>query len=776
MTGGPALATGGVAARAPARFLAQVPNGPSSPQAARAAAPRFCLTAVAGDTQVQLRWFPFAPGENLAIHYGTVQDVRAGKFSVATSALVDNLKNRITYDFWLVADGEDSNAVSNMVSATPSATPLAPTWFCLTAVAGDTQVHLKWFPSAPGKGFAIYGGTEPDSNTAGKIEAATGTSALVDKLADGTALVNGTTYDFWLVGEGDGLQAADGTGPNVVSNMASATPAAMPGAPAGLTATPGDLQVTLSWAAPASDGGAPISGYDVYQGTSPGGETGTPVRGSPFTATSTTVTGLVNGTTYYFKVAAVNAAGRSPLSAEASAVPVTRPDPPAGLTATPGDLQVTLSWAAPASDGGAPISGYDVYQGTSPGGETGTPVSGSPFTATSTTVTGLANGTTYYFKVAAVNGVGEGPASAEVSATPAAMPGAPAGLTATAGNAQVTLSWTAPASNGGLPVTGYHLYAGTTADFSGKSPLATLTGTVVTVAGLANGTTYYFKVAAINRVGEGPGTDTEAVPVTTPGAPTGLTATPGDSQVTLSWTAPASDGGAPISEYIVYQGTSPGGETSAAVSGSPVTATSTTVTGLVNGTDLLLQGGRGQCRRSEPSVSRGVGHRDAVPRDHIIQHRLGVGQYPSPGVRRTDGADRDRGQHPSPPVLGGASTGRRAPGQRLQGLLRHHPRHAARQVAWHLQGHWRHHGGSGQRHRLLLQSDRGQRRRERKPGFYRGISRADRAGLRGHREPELADGVEPPDRFADGRRGPDCRRRFHAYHAPQTALALTGSG
>ena len=493
LTGGPALATGSAAAGASARILAQVPNGPSSPQSARAAAPRFCLTAIAGDTHVQLKWFPSAPEEDLAIHY-TEQDVKAGQVSVATSALVEKLQNGAPYDFWLVARGKDPTAVSNMVSATPSATPSAPTWFCLTAVAGDTQVQLKWFPSAPGKGFAIYGGTEPDSDTAGRIRTAAGTSALVDALADGTALVNGTTYNFWLVGEGDGdgPTAADGTRLNVVSNMASATPAAKPGTPA-------------------------------------------------------------------------------------------------GLTATPGDSQVTLSWAAPASDGGAPISGYEVYQGTSPGGETSAPVGGSPVTATSTTVTGLANGTTYYFTVAAVNGVGQGPASAEVSATPAAMPGAPVRLTATAGNAQVTLSWTAPASNGGLPVTGYHLYAGTTADFSGESSLATLTGTVVTVSGLANGITYYFKVAAVNRVGEGPGTVTEAVPVTTPGAPAALTATPGDSQVTLSWAAPASDGGAPISEYIVYQGTSPGGETGAPVRGSPVTTTSTTVTGLVNGTTYYFK-------------------------------------------------------------------------------------------------------------------------------------------------------------------------------------------
>ena len=218
MTGGQALATGGVAAGAPARILAQVPNGPTSPQSARAAAPRFCLTAVAGDTQVQLRWFPSAPGEDLAIHYRTKKDVRTRTVGGATSAVVDKLENEAPYDFWLVAGDKDPNAVSNVVSATPSATPSGPTWFCLTAVAGDTQVHLKWFPAATGKGLAIYEGTEPDSNTAGKIRAATGTSALVDELAGGAAFINGTTYNFWLVGDGSGSgpTAADGTRLNAV--------------------------------------------------------------------------------------------------------------------------------------------------------------------------------------------------------------------------------------------------------------------------------------------------------------------------------------------------------------------------------------------------------------------------------------------------------------------------------------------------------------------------------------------------------------------------------
>jgi len=222
----------------------------------------------------------------------------------------------------------------------------------------------------------------------------------------------------------------------------SATPAARPGAPAGLTATAGNSQVTLSWTAPASDGGSHVSGYNVFEGTTADLSGSAPVTN--VTGTAVTLADRINGTTYYFWVTAVNEIGEGPPSNEVQAVPVTVPGAPTGLTATAGNSQVTLSWTAPASDGGSHVSGYLIYQGTSPGGETGNPVNGSLVTATSNTVTGLTNGTTYYFRVTAVNGVGEGRASSEVSAVPVTVPGAPTGLTATRGNAQVSLSWAAP--------------------------------------------------------------------------------------------------------------------------------------------------------------------------------------------------------------------------------------------------------------------------------------------------------------------------------------------
>jgi predicted phage tail protein len=310
-----------------------------------------------------------------------------------------------------------------------------------------------------------------------------------------------------------------------------ATPVTAPGVPTGLTATAGDAQVTLTWTAPASDGGSPVAGYDLYAGTTADFNGRTPF--AAVTGTLVTVTGLVNGTAYFFRVTAVNRVGQGPASAEVKAVPVTVPGAPAGLTATPGNSEVTLSWAAPAS-GGAPISGYIIYQGTSPGSEAGPPVSGSLVTATSYKVTGLVNGTTYYFKVFAVNAVGQSPPSEEASATlPSIMPpssppatptssatapatptssatapsgtaptfAAPIGLTATAGDTQVRLSWTAPASDGGSSVISYKVYIATTPGVQESAAISNTKSTGGTVTGLHNGTVYYFMVTAVNAAG-----------------------------------------------------------------------------------------------------------------------------------------------------------------------------------------------------------------------------------------------------------------------------------
>ncbi len=183
----------------------------------------------------------------------------------------------------------------------------------------------------------------------------------------------------------------------------------------------------------------------------------------------------------------------------------TAPSAPRGLSAAAGDKTVSLSWSAPSSNGGATVTGYQVFRGTSANGEAATPL--TTVAGTGFTDTGLTNGTAYYYTVKAVNIAGASAASSEVSATPRAAapsatpPGAPAGLSATAGDGSVQLSWTAPANNGGSPVTGYRVFRGTSAGGESPTPVGSPTGTTYTSSALANGSKYYFTVKAVNAVG-----------------------------------------------------------------------------------------------------------------------------------------------------------------------------------------------------------------------------------------------------------------------------------
>src|SRR5439155_1404393 len=373
-------------------------------------------------------------------------------------------------------------------------------------------------------------------------------------------VTNGHTYYYEVV-------ATNLIGNSDPSNEASATPnppATPPDPPQGLTATAGDGTVDLAWSAPGSDGGAPITNYKVYRGTSHDGETPLADAGPVLAYTDTSVN---NGQTYYYQVTAENSAGEGPRSNEASATPnapATPPTQPQNLAATPGDGHVDLTWDPPANDGGLPILEYRVYRGTTSNQESFLASAGLSLTYTDSSVT---TGNTYSYKVSAVNSVNEGPLSNEASATPAAphtAPGAPRDLVATAGDASVSLSWSPPSSDGGAPITNYKIYRGTVS--GGQLSLIATVRDVrsYTDSPLTNGKSYYYKVTALNEVGEGQASkEASATPVsgqTVPSPPRSLSAAAGDARVTLGWLAPSSDGGSPITNYTIYRGTSSSGK------------------------------------------------------------------------------------------------------------------------------------------------------------------------------------------------------------------------
>ena len=374
------------------------------------------------------------------------------------------------------------------------------------------------------------------------------------------------------------VRAVNGQGAGLAAQV-QATPAALPAAPQGLSAAPGDSQVVLRWQAPSSNGSSAILRYEVRhaEGASVPGDTAwTPVG----LVTTHTVSGLANGALHSFEVRAVNGQGAGP-EVRTQETPVTVPAAPQGLSAAPGDSQVVLRWQAPASNGRSAILRYEVRhaEGASVPGDTAwTPVG----LVTTHTVSGLANGALHSFEVRAVNGQGAG-SEVRTQATPAAVPAAPQGLSAARGDSQVVLRWQAPANNGGSDLVRYEVRHAVGTSVPGDTawtPVGLVT--THTVSGLANGALHSFEVRAVNGQGAGPEVRTQATPVTVPAAPQGLSTAPGDSQVVLRWQAPASSGGSDLVRYEVRHaaGASVPGDTP----WTPVgLATTHTVSGLANG-------------------------------------------------------------------------------------------------------------------------------------------------------------------------------------------------
>jgi hypothetical protein len=502
--------------------------------------------------------------------------------------------------------------------------------------------------------------------------------------------------------------------PSVASMIGISQPATpvAPSAPTGVTATAGDGRATVSWTAP-NDGNSPITSYSVTPATGSTTLPPTVISGSP-PATSATVSGLTNGVIYTFTVTATNAVGTGPASTASNAVTpaaATAPAAPAGVTATAGNTAATVSWTAPAA-GGSPITSYTVTPYLAGVAQATTKLTGSP-PGTSTSVTGLTNGSTYTFTVTATNAIGTGPESAKSNAvTPSAAtaprfvqqasthtpgassvsvtPSAPlgsgnrlvvevgvwnsarataSGVTDSAGDVFTEVShftgpdqteqsvWTAPitAGAGGTPVVTAKFSSAADGaiaalEYSGLSPAAGLgavdqqasaSGSTTTAASVSSGPTAatgadnelamgfysdsgfsdtltagsgYAARTTISGVGDmellaedqlvgagatpaasvGTGARTvwematvvfkagSQAPPTAPAAPSGVTATGADKSARVTWSAPAS-GGSPITSYAITPYIGSAAQPATQVTGTPPAA-SATVGGLTNGT------------------------------------------------------------------------------------------------------------------------------------------------------------------------------------------------
>ena len=182
-----------------------------------------------------------------------------------------------------------------------------------------------------------------------------------------------------------------------------AAAAQVPWSPDRPVASPSNAQARVTWQVPGYDGGSPITGYSVSYGDG----TAHFVRVFNSTATSQIITGLPNGATYYFNIAAINAVGQGRYSPSSVGIVVGTPAAPARPVVAPGNAQVRVNWKAPTNSGSA-ITSYIVTPYAGPASQTARVYNASVLTAL---VAGLSNGVSYTFKVQAKNAVGTGPMS-----------------------------------------------------------------------------------------------------------------------------------------------------------------------------------------------------------------------------------------------------------------------------------------------------------------------------------------------------------------------------
>jgi subtilisin-like proprotein convertase family protein len=558
-----------------------------------------------GDAKVDLTWtVPVSTGGAAITDYtiesssnsgGTWSTVAEG-VSTVPAATVTGLTNGVSYVFRVTAMtsfgmGGQSLASSPVMPIRTASVPLA-----LRTTVGDGQVVLNWTAPASNGGATITDYAVQRSTDGGRtwIDFVDGVSTATT--APVTGLTNGTSYVFRVAARTiAGLSAW-------TAASAAVVPLGRASAPRSLQAVAGDGRAVLTWVAPASTSGVPITDYLVQRSTN-SGTTWTDVADGVSAVTAATVNGLVNGTAYVFRVAAVTAAGTGVwTSATAGVVPRGPASTPLNVQAIGGNGQVALTWSAPSSNGGSTLRDY-LVQSSTDGGRSWSTVADGVSTNTAATVTGLINGISYTYRVAAKTDFATGaysPATAAI--VPLAVPGQITGLQAQAGAGMVNLNWRAPASTGGRPVSDYTIeysVAGTATWVPWAH--AASTATSATITGLAADAGYLFRVRPVTSFASGqPVATTEAVVPSQP--PTRVTGRAGNGSVALMWVPPRTTGPARITDYRVQYSVD-GVNWTTAVDGVSA-ASRVTVRGLANGTSYVF--------RVAAITAKGVGTYSAI--------------------------------------------------------------------------------------------------------------------------------------------------------------------
>ena len=443
----------------------------------------------------------------------TLEGADAASFDIVSGSGQIRTRTGVTYNHeaksthTVIVKADDGNGGTDTVTVTitvtdvdePPGRPAAPT---VSATAGSTtSLDVTWTaPTNTGPAIASYD-LQYRAGTSGNFtngpQNVTGTSAAIGSLAADTSYevqVRATNA------EGDGDWSVAGTGRTTATSA--------PGAPTGLTATAsGATQIDLSWSAPGSTGGSrrtdrdgvgrrrsssilrvardpgsAITGYRI-EVSSNGGSSWTNLVANTGNANTTYAhTGLTAGTTRHYRVSAINANGTGvPSNVDSATTGATAPGAPTGLTATAsGTTAINLSWSAPASTGGAAITGYRIEVSSNGGSSWTNLVANTSNTTTTYAHTGLTAGATRHYRVSAINTNGAGTASNVANATTGqtTVTFGASSYTAAEGGATATVAVQLSAAASAtvtIPLTKTHRGGATAADYSGVPSNVTFT-------------------------------------------------------------------------------------------------------------------------------------------------------------------------------------------------------------------------------------------------------------------------------------------------------------
>jgi titin len=489
-------------------------------------------------------------------------------FTLGTSTFftISSLTNGTSYSITLRAvNSAGASSASTALTGTPVTTPAAPTISSVDPLDGALRVTFT-APTSTG-GSAILGYQYSLNNGAWVLLPSS--AAITSFTIPG--LTNGTPYQVSL----RAINARGNGSPNSFGNIA---PGTVPEAPTISAIIVANQQVSLV-VAPGLDGGWPLTRYEYSINSG----AWVPLVGAPSVALANpiVITNLVNGTTYSFRVRSVNYIGESSASADANGTPATLPTAPSIVSTSSSDGALSIAFTAPTSNGGSTVSTYEYSVN---GGTTWTRRASGGNTSP-LVISGLTNGVAYNVKIRSVNGIGAGAESSAQTAIPQ-IPGAgrPISVTTTPLDSSVRISWAPPAAYVGAPIVGYRVNA-----TPGTNTCTWTTGEYnCVISGLTNGTNYTFTVTSLrDDNGTTRDIDTSAASATTaprtlPGAPTGISAIGGGNEATLSWSAPANNGGAAITDYLTEY-SSDSGATWSTYSDAITAETSATVGGLTPG-------------------------------------------------------------------------------------------------------------------------------------------------------------------------------------------------